>query len=345
MLITYMRSSSYNAFDMCQLRYYIEYVLGWKGKSNLAADKGTVVHKILEILAVRKKGKQEGLDFIEDEILGKVSTKYLKLDKVIDDVYNYYSKEFKQHKWTGYHYNDCKKWTYQALEYNNGAYDPRLRHIVEPEMHFDFLFEEEWAKYSYTVGDKKFEGQFGVKGTVDLITQVNPKFYEIIDWKTGQRKNWATGEKKTYEKLEDDPQLRLYHYAVHKMFPEVEQVMVTIFFIKDGGPFSLCYDKSELQRTEDMIRTRFEKIRDTTKPTNRKGDAPCKFCSYAKDTYEGTPVEVMTEFRDGQICKKDKKMTICEQTDLMLDLYGIDQVTETSRHPYNDIGHYKAPGT
>ena len=45
--------------------------------------------------------------------------------------------------------------------------------------------------------------------------------------------NWATGEEKTQEKLEIDPQLMIYYYAVNKLYPEIDNCIVTIYFIND----------------------------------------------------------------------------------------------------------------
>ena len=54
-IVTYFRSSSYNTHSMCEQQYFLEYVLGYRGPSGQKADKGTIVHKVLEILAVIKK--------------------------------------------------------------------------------------------------------------------------------------------------------------------------------------------------------------------------------------------------------------------------------------------------
>ena len=59
MIITYLRSSSYGCHDMCPMKYFLEYNLGWRGPSNIKAEKGTVVHKVLEILAIIKLKQQE----------------------------------------------------------------------------------------------------------------------------------------------------------------------------------------------------------------------------------------------------------------------------------------------
>ena len=56
--ITYFRSSSYNCFNLCQMQYFIEYVLGWENKVGKAATKGTITHKVLEVLAQAKLAEQ-----------------------------------------------------------------------------------------------------------------------------------------------------------------------------------------------------------------------------------------------------------------------------------------------
>jgi len=98
MIITYFRSSSFNTHSLCEQQYFLEYVLGWKGKSGLKADKGTIVHKILEILALIKYHKQFGNTSFEDDIVGKIGIKKYDLDDIIRKVYNYYSQAMFHHK-------------------------------------------------------------------------------------------------------------------------------------------------------------------------------------------------------------------------------------------------------
>ena len=118
---------------MCEQQYFFEYVLGWRGASNKKADKGTIVHKALETLAVIKKAQQDNQRYIEDEILKNIDVEKYDLDQIIEKVYKYYSESFKHHEWSDKDYIDCKKWTYKAIELNNGMFDPRNREIVCPE--------------------------------------------------------------------------------------------------------------------------------------------------------------------------------------------------------------------
>ena len=60
MIVTYFRSSSYNQYSMCPQAYYMTYVLGHQSPSGQAAEKGTIVHKVMECLAQAKLAHQQG---------------------------------------------------------------------------------------------------------------------------------------------------------------------------------------------------------------------------------------------------------------------------------------------
>ena len=80
-------------------------------------------------------------------------------------------------------------------------FDPRNRNILCPEQQFDIVIDKPWAEYEYKTTKETIKGQLAIKGTIDLITQINDDTLEIIDWKTGRRLDWATGEEKTQSKL------------------------------------------------------------------------------------------------------------------------------------------------
>jgi len=348
-LITYFRSSSYNTHDDCEQRYYLEYNLGWKGGSNIKADKGTIVHKVLEILAAIKLGQQNNQKSIVDDVVGKVSTKTFNIDDLVDKVFSYYSEQFAQHPWSSKDLADCRDWANKARALDNGMFDPLKRTIIAPELHFDFQIDKPWAKYSYNVTDSsgiqsRLEGQLALKGTIDLVTDVGNNMYEIVDWKTGRRLNWATGEEKSYEKLQQDPQLRLYHYAASKVFPDVDQIMITIFFINDGGPFSIIYSKDDLPKTEEMIRKKFELIRNVQVPRLNRSWKCTKLCHFGKNTFAGTNIKPIQEFRTGQVTPKGQLMTMCEQIKFEIGRKKMHTVNQEYTAPEHNVGKYKAPG-
>lgn len=330
---------------MCEQQYLFDYVMGYRSPSNKKADKGTIVHKVLEILAFVKFHQQKGDKTFVDDIVGEVDINNYDLDAIIDSVYTYYTTAFSHHKWTATDARDCSKWTYKAINYENGMFDPRKRNILYPEQRFDITIDKPWAHFKYKTKDGPLEGQLSIKGTIDLITQPNENTAEIIDWKTGRRLNWATGEEKTQEKLEVDPQLMIYYYAVKRLYPHIDNVIVTIYFINDGGPFSVAFDKSDLYKTEQLLKDKFKKIQHTLKPRLNKSWKCTKLCHYGKTTFEGTNIEPITEYRDGMVCNVGDKMTKCEQVAHDIGLKGYQETVDEYTTPGYNVGHYKAPGS
>ena len=351
--IVYFRSSSFNCHRFCPMQYYMEYVLGWRGPSNKKADKGTIVHKVLEITAVCKKGAQDGKKIIVDEHIGRVSTcnytpEYL--NKIIDRVYEYYTSRIEHHDWTDKDAKDINKWVWKALQYNDGMFDPRNRDVVAAEPHFDFTIDEDWAKYSYQTEEGLLEGNLAMKGTIDLVTDLGDGVYEVIDWKTGRRLDWATGEKKTQNSMFADAQLRIYHYAMKHMFPNVSSFLITIDFINDGGAYTLHFQDKDLAQTEEMLRQKFEFIKSTDTPKTIRQLDPSqswkctKLCHQGMSTFEETGIKEITEKRPRQKTKYGETMSKCEQTRYMIKKYGIDWVTQNLKQPDHKVGLYQAPG-
>lgn len=347
MIITYLRSSSYGTHCMCEQQYFIEYVLGYKSPSNKKADKGTICHKVLEILAnIKLCDQNQAIGFVDD-ILGSISVKKYDLDHIIEQVYGYYSGQFKHHQWESKDLKDCHKWVYKALTDHNGSFDPRSRLIVQPEQHFDIVIDKPWADYEYETKDGLLKGKLAIKGTIDLITKVNDNTLEIIDWKTGKRLDWATGQEKTLEKLYKDPQLKIYHYALSNLYPQYDHIIMSINFINDGGAFSMCFDKSDLSSTEDLIRKKFEEIKQCKKPRLSKSWKCNKLCYFGQNNFNKMNNHILPiiEYRENQLCHQGSEMTICEQIKHDIELKGIKTVVDEYTSKGYSVGKYKAPGS
>jgi len=119
--INYFRSSSYSCDDMCPQKYFIDYQLGWAGDGSKAADRGTIIHKVMEILANLKKKQQEGKKtFTDSDIKMRVSDK-TDVNKIIEKVYKYFTEAFDHHTWEEADFKTCKKLTHMALENDKGG--------------------------------------------------------------------------------------------------------------------------------------------------------------------------------------------------------------------------------
>ena len=319
------------------MQYFITYTLGHQSISGKKAQLGTIVHKAMEVLAgcqhlIQRKKKM----LLEDDALGdiKFTKKKLASDEFVNDIlkksYDWYTKNC-THKYTKKDYEFCEELTWKAINYNSGLFDPRNRKIVAAEPHFDIVIEEEWAKYEHTLPNgEKIEGQLAIKGTIDLVTEVEDGIIEVVDWKTGRRLDWATGEEKTYEKLCEDPQLLLYNYAISKLFPDYSQSIMTIFYVRDGGPFSMCFDKKDEEKFLEMLKRRFQQIcrNNTPKPmSHSRNHWKCtKLCHFYKNKWPGT----------------DKNM--CIYIEEHLKKHGMDKTVKDCTKEGFSIGHYNAPG-
>lgn len=162
---------------------------------------------------------------------------------------------------------------------------------------------------------------------------------------TGRKYDWGKDKEKTYETLQDDPQLRMYHYVCHRMFPYVDNVFVTIYFINDGGPISLCYQKSDLPKTEAMIREKFEEIKNTEIPAQHKSWKCKAFCHFGRNSFKDTNVKPITEFRQGQMAQTGQPMTMCDQIAYCLQHRPMESVMKNMSVKDFSIDFYKAPGT
>lgn len=147
---------------------------------------------------------------------------------------------------------------------------------------------------------------------------------------TGQRLDWATGEKKDYDKLMKDAQLLLYYYAVGRLYPKYEHRLMTIFFCRDGGPFTLAYDEDDVAGFMNYMKKTFQEISNNKNPKPRsrdRSDFRCtKLCHYYKNNWPGT----------------DK--TMCHHVEEQLCSIGMKETVKQCSRPGFVIGTYKDPG-
>jgi hypothetical protein len=341
MIVTYFRSSSYNAHDFCNQRYFLEYNLGLKQPSGKRAEIGTIVHKVLELIARARQCEQYGENKFVDDALGTIvfaSSAIIYKDsfvnRLLNDSYNFYVNR-SLHDYSIRDQLECRNLVYEALEFGNGLYDPRKRNIVAPEISFDMELKEDWAAYEYELPDGEvLKGNLAVKGTIDLVTEEMPAVYESTDWKTGKRIDWATGKEKDFDKLCVDPQLRIYHMALSMLFPEVKQFIPTIYYIADGGPFTMSYGPEDIVKTKEMLRKKFEHIKRTTRPHLNKSWRCSRICHFGKQPHPSGDIDPRT----------GEPYTICAYIDNKLRKKGMDTVLLEDKAEGHHFDYYQNPG-
>ena len=143
MIVTYVRSSSYNNYSYCEMQYFITYVLGHQSDSGKKADMGTMAHKVMEILAGLKKFQQDNSRkkylVVDDDAAGKIRIHKDRLytDEFVDELceiaIDCYAKNSK-HKFGPKDRRDIAETVYTFLTHSDGQFDPRLRNIHHPEL-------------------------------------------------------------------------------------------------------------------------------------------------------------------------------------------------------------------
>lgn len=345
MLITYVRSSSYNNYDFCEMQYFLTYVLGWQSDSNKKAEMGTMAHKVMEILAGLKKYQQDHprkkyLEIEDDKCKKiKISKDRLYKEDFVDEMCNLAINAYSKHSKFKFYKNDCQDVmnTVKAfITHSDGLFDPRFRNIYHTEAHFDIPIEEDWAKFEYKINGEIVKGQLAIKGTIDLTTLVSDDTIEVIDWKSGRRMDWATSEVKDYKKLENDAQLLLYFYAISKLYPQFPNRIMSIFFYKneegevDPKPFSICFGPEDEQKFLNKLKVRFQQIQqnDNPKPLDKtRTNFKCKYlCHFYKNNWENT------------------QENMCIYIEKHLNQHGMQKTVKKCTRPGFNIGFYEAPG-
>ena len=289
MLIPYIRSSLLGNLEFCQTQCVLTYAMGFESKAGAAASMGSCVHKMMELRALGSIAQKAGKDSFEYENWGELSVQWaLDLDQTIDKCYenqlelDYHvdPKKISKSKILG--------WAKKAIT-DFPQYDPVNLNIIQVEQYFDIEIKEDWAKYDHTINGINYSGYMKIKGTIDCILSLSDDVIEVFDFKTGSRKDFATDQEKTLEYLKNDKQLLFYAYALNKLYPDKSFIM-TLYFINDGGIFSVLGDEEMLQRAEDMIKKKYLELTTMEMPTvrnPRRNDFKCiHCCKYSKpDSY------------------------------------------------------------
>ena len=150
---------------------------------------------------------------------------------------------------------------------------------------------------------------------------------------TGQRLNWATGEIKTQEDFEKDPQLLLYYYALRNIYPD-HKFFMSIYYINHGGPkhpdeggvFSVAFDDSDYEKAENMLKEKFEAIRGTNVPSllsPSNSHWKCKYLCKFSEQSAYDPNKTTCQFLNGNIRDNGIEDTLLKYGDVnKLDSYG-----------------------
>ena len=303
------------------MRYAIEYNLCEHSVENKKACLGTICHKVYELLALRKFCSQTGQDLIEDDLLGSIGPEECELLSLLDRVFEVEINKGIHHFTKGDKKN-VLTWLENVLQFNDGAYNPAKLIIVAPEKKFDIELKYDWAKYSFDLSGKHYEGYARLRGTADLLIDTGIKgVYQLIDLKTGVRVDWTKADTpvKTSEYLLNDHQMMMYYFAMRHLYPDLDDLLMTLFYTKDGeiggfrgvpkrtisgGPMHINFSTDDLPKIENMLKDTFKKIIDIEIPKLNKTWACTSLCYFGKNPARQDPNQTICEFYHKEINDK-----------------------------------------
>ena len=105
---------------------------------------------------------------------------------------------------------------------------------------------------------------------------------------------------------------------------------MTIYYIRDGGPFSMCFDKPDQKKFLGMLENRFKQIKRNDFPQpisrNRTHFKCTKLCHFHKNKWPGTNI------------------SMCEHVEEHLKAFGEEDTVNRCTRDGHSIGYYEAPG-
>jgi ATP-dependent helicase/DNAse subunit B len=317
MHIVSLSPSSMDSFQGCHNKFFIEQVLKWRSGNIKAGLKGTILHEVMETLAKHKFDLQNDNKYI-------VPADWAYVEELTRLTFEKYQQEEPHHNWKPEDKKECIKWAKIAYE---SKYNPINLDIFEIEKFFEIELCEPEFCYTYKDFDgNDVQGFLKLRGVIDLVIKHDDTTLEILDWKSGQRKDFHTQKVKEIDDLYDDTQLLVYLYAVKQLY-NFPNILVTIFYLREG-PFTLFFGNKHVTRAKEKILEKFEAIKATQK-ADRDISWKCgKLCDFNQRTFEGTHIKPFIEFRDGEFTKPGENMSICQQVNYCNDVKGLDWSTK-----------------
>lgn len=299
MKINKCSASAISSYRFCIFQYYLNQVLGLKTISGKAALQGTIIHNVFETMAKINLHDKNLIDPFD--ILEKKWDKHVKLNPHIEIrkiTTRGISADFKK----------CQR----AIEIitNDNIYNPyKIDKIIGIENWFAFEHKgKQWTTHDGS--------QFRSRGFIDLVHEIDDDTIEIVDFKSGKRQEFGTFKEKDFWALLEDIQPRLYHLAALQLWPEYDNIIVTFYYILDGGPISFCFSEIDTFITIGRIQKFFKTVKNNELIT-RNRCWKCNLCSFNKGGFCDKIWSDFKIFGQDYIEQHYKELTFREQQDMI----------------------------
>ena len=268
MKIARCSASAIQSYRHCAFKYFLNYALDLESPSGKAALQGKIVHQVLEWMSKLKKR-------------GKVNVDVEWLLEYAWDMHTSLSPHIEIRRTTSRgeaaDFKKCRLCVETILA--DKHYNPyEMNNIVDIEAWFKLeLPGPEWI----TKDDDGNDQPFAVRGYIDLARELDKDTIEIIDWKTGKRVDFYTRKPIDAYELLRAVQPRLYHLASSVLYSKYKNIIITFYYIEDGGPLTISLGIDDIPMTLASLWKFFDTVKkDTLLVRNRSWQ--CKMCAYER---------------------------------------------------------------
>lgn len=271
--------SALTTMEMCEMKWFIGYVLNYREPSGEAAVLGTAAHDVMEGITLSKLCRQTGTPQ-KHRAFGEVGESY-DLDELCDLAYEYHKKDNPLLKWAKKQRTVVFDYVYKTKEHK---FFPENHHeIVSPEQYFREEIGEDWAEFTEIEDGKLKKGRLKIAGKIDLVYRDKTGQLHYLDYKFGKRGpwDWAKDKEKTFETMKTDIQLCLYYWAAKRLYPN-ETPITHIWYVNADTVWTDAFSQKEEDYAMETVERVFARIKSMDKPSTRYGKH-CAFCAFKKN--------------------------------------------------------------
>lgn len=255
-------NSAIDTYRFCAFKYYLNYELEIKTSGGKAAIIGNIVHQTFEWMSLLKKK-------------GKINVDPIWLFDRAWDMYPH--KDLRKYTTRGESadYKRTKEIIYKIVDDDN--YNPYKLNVIDAEKWFEIDLPGE----EFEVNDNGIKKQLKVRGYIDLVHKISDNTLEIIDWKSGKRDSPFDTTKMDFYGLSKKLQGGLYYLASILLYPQYKNIVLTFYYIADGGPTTISFDESDIPIILSKLYGHFKTIKQDSS-VRRNRSWRCKMCGYSK---------------------------------------------------------------
>lgn len=261
-----LSASKIKTIKQCEFKYYLEYHLALDTGTSFAAEQGSMVHVIFEKFG---EAKRDGIDHptiestwydeilyaYREEELWRLSNKALEREKDCDNCGHYNQGGCNIAGKPIDTFAGCPRdefedaiWLVEKVINDKTLQNPLNKKVIEVEQWFEMKIKD---------GNEEIP----VVGLMDIVTELDNKTIEVVDYKSG---NYT----QSYNECVKDPQLLIYHLAARRSYKNYDNILITIYYLRKK-PLTLAFGPADEAATERALKKYWMLIKANESPRRR----------------------------------------------------------------------------